>query len=180
MPTRWIRVGSLVFVLFSLLLAFPAEAQEPRYTFVEGGLLHDNPEGGDSDDGLFVGGSFGTKRFHIFAEYDDPGSVELWQVGGGWHGLLGQRADIIAEAAYIDADFDEGYRVTAGVRWYVMDKLELDGYVTRTDIDEFENTTLGVGAAWDLTARFSVGARVDFGDEGDSFRAFARFYLGKS
>ena len=180
MPTRSFRIGSVIVVLFFAMLSIPAQAQEPRFTFAEGGFIHDNPEGGESDDGFFVGGSFGTRRFHFFAEYQDPGAAELWQAGGGWHGLLGQRADIIAEAAYVDAEFDEGYRLTGGVRWYVMDKLELDGYLNHIDIGDFDNNTLGVGAIWDLTGRFSVGGRLDFGDEGDSFRAFARFYLGKS
>jgi hypothetical protein len=162
------------------LFSSPARAQQPRYTFAEGGVVHDNPEDADSDNGWFLGGSFGTRRFHFFAEYADPGTFEVTQAGGGWHGLLGERADIVAEAAYVDTDFDNGYRVTGGVRWYVMDKLELGGYVTRVDIGDFDNNLIQVAGIWDLTDRFSVGARLDFGDEGDAIRGFARFYFGKS
>jgi len=159
----------------------PAQAaEEPRYTFVEAGWVREDPDGGSTDNGWFAGGSFSTRRFHFFAEYADQGPFEVWQTGGGWHGLLGQRADIVAEAAYVDADSDEGYRATAGVRWYVAERLEIGGFANRTDVGSFENNSFSIQGIWDFTGRFSVGANLAFGDESDTLRAFARFYLGKN
>jgi hypothetical protein len=153
-------------------------ASEPRYTYAEGGWIRNNPDDADTDNGWFLGGQFGLFRsVHLLAEYADLGDVETWQLGGGWHGLLGDRADIVAEAAYLDADSDNGYRLTGGVRWYVLEQLEVDGNLTRTDVGDFENNTFGVGAVWDLKTRLSVGARLDFGDEGDAMRVFVRFYF---
>jgi hypothetical protein len=180
MSTRWIRGGAVVLFLLATGLAGTARAQEPRYTFVEAGWIHENPEDSGADNGWFGGGSVGTRRFHVFAEYQDPGPFEVWEAGGGWHGLLGRRADIVAEAAYLDAESDEGYRATAGVRWYVADRLEIGGYLNRLDVGSFENNALSVEGVWDFTKRFSVGASLLFGDESDTFRGFARFYLGKN
>ncbi len=178
MPTRWI-CGAFCLVAL-MALAAPAQAQELRYTYAEGGWIRDNPEGADTENGWFLGGQFGTRRFHFFAEYADPGPLDYKQAGGGWHGLFGDRIDLIAEAAYVDLDFDEGYRVTGGVRWYLLDKLEVDGFVTRTDLGSFENSSFGIGGVWDLKERLSVGAKFDLGDESDTLRAFVRFYLGKT
>lgn len=93
---------------------------------------------------------------------------------------MGRRADIVAEAAYLDGDSDEGYRATAGIRWYVAERLEIGGFVNRTDLGSFENSSLAVRGIWDFTGRFAVGATLAFGDESDTLRAFARFYLGKN
>ena len=180
MSTRWVRGGSILFSLLALGLAGSTRAQEPRYMYVEGGWIHENPEDSGADNGLFLGGSASTRRFHFFAEYQDPGSVEVWELGGGWHGLLGRRADIVAEAAYVDIDSAEGYRATAGVRWYVAERLEIGGYLNRFDIRSFENNALSVEGVWDLTKRFSIGASLLFGDESDTARAFARFYFKKN
>jgi hypothetical protein len=154
-------------------------SSEPRWTYAEAGWVRSDPDdGSDTEDGWFLGGSFAIFRsIHLLAEYADLGDAETWQLGGGWHGLLGDRADLFAEAAYVDADFDEGYRLTGGVRWYVLERLELDGNLTHTDVGDFENDTFGIGAIWDLKSRLSVGARFDLGDDGDTIRVFARFYF---
>ena len=92
-----------------------APAASPNYTYAEGGWLRVNPDNVSSDNGWFLGGSYGSKRFQAFIEYGDPGDPELFAIGAGWHGLLGDKADLVLQAAFVDVDFDDSIRFDAGV-----------------------------------------------------------------
>ena len=152
-------------------------AEDPGYTYLEGGWVRDDPDEGDSENGWFGGGSFGVEWFHFFGEYRDPGAFETFEAGGGWHGLLGEKADLVAEAAYVDADFDEGYRASGGVRWLITDDFEVNAWLNHTDVGDFENDTLALGAHWEFWRSMAVGGEYEFGDEADSARIFIRFYF---
>jgi hypothetical protein len=157
-----------------------AEAASPRYTFVEGGWFKFDPDRAGSDTGFFFGGSGGTRRFHFFAEYADPGNFETVEAGGGWHGLFGERADLVLQAAWIDIDVDDGLRLEGGIRWMLLEKLEINGFVSYTDFDFDESTAVAVNGIWDITPRFGVGGGYEAGDEFDTARLFARFNFGKN
>ena len=90
----------LAAVLLALTGAIDAQELGPNYKYVEGGALWVNPDGFSSDTGWFVGATFGTKHFQAFGEYADPGDPASWFVGAGWHGLLGPKADLVAQGAY--------------------------------------------------------------------------------
>jgi hypothetical protein len=156
-------------------------AQSPGWKYVEGGLWNVNPDRGSSEDGWFLGGSWELgkeTRFHVFAEAGDLDSNTQWSVGGGWHGLLGERADIVAEGAFVDADEVDGFRVAGGVRWMLLRRLELNGWVNYVDLDSTDQTSFEVGAIFDLTKRFGVGGSYDWGDDFDTTRVFVRFNFG--
>jgi len=158
-----------------------ALAQAPGWKYVEAGFTSINPDGGDSVDGWFGGGSweFGSKNlFHVFAEFGEVDSEGQWAAGGGWHGLLGEAADIVAEAAFVDFDEVDGFRVSGGVRWMLLTRLELNGYVNYTDLDSFDQTSFEIGAVFDFTKRLGVGASYDKGDDFDTARAFLRYNFG--
>lgn len=156
-----------------------AQAPAPAYTYAEAGLLRIDPDNAGSDTGWFVGGSLALGKFQVFAEYGDPGDFELWFVGGGWHGLLGRRADLVAQGAFVDSDFADGFRVEAGIRWMVLKRLEIAGFLAHTDLDLSDTNAFRVLGIWTFANRLGVGASFEFGDDGNTSRAFVRFKIGK-
>jgi len=85
-----------------------AQASAPPWIYVEGGYLVNDPdEFSETGDNWFVGGMGGGKMWHVFIEYQNGDFVdgvdnENWEVGLGWHGLLGERADLVADVAYLE------------------------------------------------------------------------------
>jgi hypothetical protein len=180
-----------LFLAVALLLVTPAVfAQEtPRWSYVEAGYIDFDPDAGLSDDGFFAGGSMGIfKAFHLVAEYDEVGDYTFWNAGGGWHGLLGEPADVFAEVIWNDVEVDtgsgdvsdDGYEVAAGLRWRLCKWFEAKGKASFVDFSDagddvvwelgglvtFMNDKLGVGASWET------------GDS-DTLRGFVRFNFGK-
>ncbi len=80
---------------------------------------------------------------------------------GGWHGLLGKSADLVAEGAYVDTSSNDGYCLAGGLRWHVSERLRVAGL-------------------WEFTRRVAAGASYDFGDDASTARVFGRFYLRKN
>jgi len=183
------RLG-IIAVGVTLLMSTAALAQSPRWTFVEAGYMDLDPDVGDSADGWFVGGNFGLKDLpvHFLAQYNEAsfsgGDTDAWLLGGGWHGLLGDRADLLAELAYGDRGFDPDgggsfsesfWTVRAGVRWLVLPILELDGFVARTEPDDSDSfTDYEVDAIFQLK-RIGLGIGYNVGDDVDTAKAFVRW-----
>jgi len=165
-----------------------AQSEGPKWGYVEGGFIDFDPDEGLSDDGFFVGGSVPIfKHFHIVAEYDDVGDYTFWNAGGGWHGLLGEKADLFGQITWTnieveDGDVDEdGTDLAAGVRWKVIDWLEVLGQVNWVDYggDVGDDTTVEVGGLFLFADdRFGAGARYEIGDA-NTARVFFRFNFGK-
>jgi hypothetical protein len=179
-----VRLFRFVLVLGVLLMAplaaFALEA--PSYKFVEGGYFKiEDGSSSDSESGWFAGAMFGGKRWQAFVEYDDASDISLLFIGGGWHGLLGEKADVVAQISYLDASSsggsdESGYRATGGVRWQLIKILELGGYFHYTDLD-------GGDEAFELEAVFTFG-RIGVGasyetDDVDITKAFVRWNFGK-
>lgn len=179
-PTAWFRRASLLALAVSLTTGgAELHGASPDYRYIEGGLFRIDPDRGSSDNGYFFGGSYGTKRAQFFAEYGDPGDPEIWTVGAGWHGLLGSKADLVAQAAFVDADFDDGLRTQVGVRWMIRERLEINGFFVHSDLDLFDTTGVSVGGIWDFARRLGVGGTYESGDDVDTLRAFVRFNFGR-
>lgn len=181
MPRAMLR-SRLVPILMLLWTGTGATlAQAPSWKYAEGGLTSINPDGSDSVDGWFVGGSWevgSTRLFHLFGEVGEVDSALQWSAGGGWHGGFGKRADLVAEAAFVDLDEVDGFRLSGGVRFMLLERLELSGFVNYSDLDTFDQTSFEIGGVFDLTKRFGVGASYDWGDDFDTTRAFVRFGFG--
>ena len=165
-------------------------AQEaPRWGYIEGGYVDFDPDSGESDNGVFAGVSFEIfKMIHLAAEYDTVGDYDFWTAGGGWHGLLGDQADLFAEVMWQDVSFDsgetefddDGYRLAGGVRWMLGDRFEVKGTVARLDLDEggSDTTFEAEGLFFLLGNKLGVGASYETGDA-DTLRAFARWNFGR-
>jgi hypothetical protein len=142
-----------LFATAGVLLFTPmAMADAPPYTFIQGGWLSEDPNNDflDSGDGWFLGGQFGLKNFQFFLNYEDisyNNSITAWDIGAGWHGLLGNPGDIVAEIGYINWSFDSpsddesGLFGRVGIRWRLFPLLELNGFLTQTEPsdDDFAN-----------------------------------------
>ena len=183
----------LVFGIIVLVLgAIPALAEEPGYKYVEGGYLSVNVDDLDSSgDNYFLGGSFGGSWWHLNAYYSsgDLGpdyEQNLWRIGFGWHGLLGDKADVIGEADYVDQSIDgpgsndseTGYRLVGGVRWVPFKLLELDGFANYNDIgseSDLSYEARGILNIW----RLGFGAAYEKFDASDQWNAFVRFNFGR-
>ena len=161
----------------------------PRYTYVEAGYVDFDPDAGVSDDGAYAEGSLRIFRnFHLLAEYNDVGDFTFWSAGGGWHGLLGEKADLFAEILWDDVDVDsttadvsdDGYEVSGGIRWNLLKWLELKGQINRVDLDKAGDDTLAEVEAMVsiLKGRLGLGANYEFGDN-DTLKVFGRFSFGK-
>jgi hypothetical protein len=187
---KWLVPGIAVLALW----AVPARAAEKvNYGYVEGGYLSvDVNDLESSGDNYFVDGSFGGKWWHVTAYYanGDLGpdfSQDLWRVGLGWHGLLGDKADVIGEWDYVDqsidgpggsSDSDTGYRLVGGVRWVPFKLLELDGFANYNDVGSESDVSWearGIVNIW----RLGFGAAYEKFDEADQWNGFVRFNFGR-
>ena len=171
----------ILLVVAVVLLAGTVQAQTVSWRYVEGGWATIDPDRGSREDGWFAGGSgdLGKVPIHIFGEYNDLGELAIWQAGAGWHGLLGKRADLFADGAFYDADYDDGFKVRFGVRWMVTKRFELNGYLAWTELDFSDNKSAAINVRFDLTKRFGIGGGVEWGDDFSTGRIFARFSFGQ-
>lgn len=177
-------------LLIALIVPCFAQASEaPRYTYIEAGYIDFSPEQGFDDDGAYAEGSldlFGS--FHVVVEYQGVGDYTFWRAGGGWHGLLGEEADLFAEILWNDVEVDtsigefddDGYETAGGIRWSVMPWLEIKAQATRLDLDEAGDDVIleGEGVVMLLDGRVGLGANYAVGDD-DTLKAFARISFGK-
>jgi len=183
---RALLVVSLVAIGTSAALA----QEEVPWTYVEAGYLSVDPDNfSDSGDNWFAGGSIGfLKHFHAFAEYvngDYSSNVSntYWNFGAGWHGGLGDKADIVGQISWIDSEIanvsDNGYQLTGGVRWVPVKMFEGDGFVHWANLDnadsEMQYEVRAIVNIW----RIGIGASYQFADSADQWNVFARYNFGR-
>ncbi len=144
----------------------------------------------DEGDGAFAGASVGfLKHFHVFARYvsnnTDTLDADITNtiIGGGWHGLLGDKADLIGELAYIDQEFDflddSGYFGRVGARWRPIKLFEIGGWIRYQDAgDSFDSTGVYEANAMVHLWRFAIGLGAEIQDDIDTFNGFVRFNFG--
>ena len=182
------------------ILALPAVVHAdapPPYTYVEGGYNSiDIDTLKDDGDGFFLGASFGfLKNWHILGQYStnetDTVKADFKEltIGGGWHGLLGERADVVGELYYIDSELnpsggpkvsDNGYAARAGIRWRLIKFFELGGYARYQNQSDFGGSETGYEAQA-LLYVWRIGIGLGYQDVNDieTANAFFRFNFDK-
>ena len=175
-------------VTIALLAAGSVSAQEPpKWTYAEGGFTNFDPGQGDSGSGGFAGGSFEIlEMIHLIGEYNFAGDYSIWEVGGGWHGLLGDPLDIFGQITFTDVAFDSGLneesdsgaKVAGGVRWTLGKQFEVKGTASWADLDAFDVSFEAEGLWFLMQNRLGLGASFELGDA-DQVRLFARWNFGK-
>ena len=184
-----LKMKCLLMLVAMLLVPGLALAQEgaPKWGYIDAGFIDFEPDQGLSDDGWFAVGSMNLfKNFHLVLEYNDVGNYTFWNAGGGWHGLLGEKADLFAQVMWANLEVDnsnideDGYDVEAGIRWKIIKWFELRGQVNWVDYgDAGDDTTGEAGVLFTfLKDRIGIGASWETGDA-DTTRGFVRFQFGK-
>jgi hypothetical protein len=178
------RVQATMVSLIALVFAAAVNAQqsnvsEVSWTYFEGGIANFKPDGRRDQTGLFGGGSIGlgVVPIHVFAEIGSLDEIDTLQLGAGWHGLLGPKADLFADLSYYDIDYDDGLRLRFGGRWMVLERLELNGYLSWTELD-LNNRSIAFNGVYNITKRFGIGGGVDVGNKFTTTRLFARYNFG--
>lgn len=141
-------------------------------------------------DGIGLGGSFRLDEvFYLTADYetlgyDDGIDVDTLQIAGGMIYPIKQ-VDAIAEIAVVNMDVDApngdsntGFRLSAGARAYVMDKLEVRGTVNYIDVDE-DDSYMTIAADYFVLPNVSVNVSKDIAADVDRFSIGVRYYIGE-
>ena len=159
-------------ILFaSLCLPLAAQAANFDYSYIEGTLMSVDPaHGGSSLTGPGVDGSYAlAPNVHAFAGYSHVSccsvSQNTFDVGAGWNTQLADQLGLYLDGEFLSVNHsgngtDNGWGATGGLRVWLMDRLELDGYVTHSDVNSNTENTLGARVLWsfDKNWRFFAGA----------------------
>ncbi len=140
-------------------------------------------------DGFALNGSVRLDEvFYVTADYevisyDDGIDTNVFQAAVGMIYPVKQ-FDTIAELAIVNSDVDApngdsntGFRVSAGARAYVMDKLEVRGTLNYIDVDE-DDSYLTIAADYFVLPNLSVNAAKDIEADIDRFSIGVRYYFG--
>lgn len=162
----------------------------PSYNYAELGYLNLDVDGGGSLDGFRVGGSIAiSPQFHILADYmqvsDNPVTLDGTTLAAGFNMPLGQGAtDFVARVGWVRAgaeidiinfdESDDGWMAQAGLRSMVSPQLELNAFVTHTDVAG-SDTAFSVGAVYSFSKAFGVFGNAEFADGGTLASVGVRF-----
>ena len=90
------------------------------YTYVEGGYVATNTDGGDADGWGLKGSAALNQNFHVFGDFanqtieDSDVDFDQWRVGLGYNHQISQHADLLTRVAY--DKFDAGGGAARTVR----------------------------------------------------------------
>lgn len=198
MDIHWSRTALSAAVATALFaVAGAAAANEssggPTYTYAEVGYLNLDVDGGGSLDGLRIGGSIAINpEFHILADYlrvsDGPLMLDGTTLAAGFNMPLSGTTDFVARLGWVRAgaefdmgaplgtlsDSDDGWMVQAGLRSMVSSELELNAFVTHTDVAG-SDTAFSIGAVYSFTHAFGVFGNAEFADGGTLASVGVRF-----
>ncbi|MFA5633077.1 MAG: outer membrane beta-barrel protein [Porticoccaceae bacterium] len=166
-------------------------ADQPSYTYVEGGYLRVDPDDISLDPtGYYLDGSLAiADNWFVRGGYSDvddsTGGVkvemESVDLGIGYKQGLGANSSFHLVASYLEGevkargyggrikDDADGFALTAGLRSYVVDNLELNADVSYVDVDD-DGLDFGVGAVWYFVPNVGLSLTATIDD--DSNRSF--------
>ena len=188
MTKRWFRTAGIATLM--ALAGSVAFAQAPGYGYIEGGYLNVDPDNfnssgdnwyGEASMGLFK--NFQLSGRYVTGDYAQNVDLSYWQFAAGWHGLLGEKADVVAQATWSDQEVnnvsDSGVGITAGVRWRLVKMFEADGFIHWTDYqDAGSQDSYELRAIFDVW-RMGIGAAYTYNSDAPQYSAFVRFNFGK-
>ena len=157
----------------------PAPSAHLSYTNVDVGLISTDLNDTDlSGDGLLLRGNLAiTDTAFAFAQFQDIGyghgvDGTLWSLGAGGHWPITKAMDLVGKLGYVRQNIDnggshneDGYTLSATVRGFVMDKLEMEGGLKHEHLtDSGNNTTLIGEGRYFLTSQIAASALLQVGD----------------
>ena len=176
---------SLLALTLLAALPFAASAAEGiSYTYVEGGYIATDTDGGDADGFAINGSGAIAPNFHLFGGYSGQKTddfvvgptrfegvdVDQWRAGLGYNHEISPAADLVTRIAYEKAEVQgggsvDGYSVEAGVRGALMPNLEGYALAGYEDGDEFDGDFYGrVGAQVKFNPTWGISGDVKFAD----------------
>jgi hypothetical protein len=177
-------------LVLGALASSVALAQAPGYGYIEAGYLNVNPDDfsgsgtnwyAEASKDLFK--NFQISGRYLSGSYADNIDLSFWRIAAGWHGALGEKGDVVAEATWtsqdVDHESDDGVGVTAGVRWRFVKMFEADGFIHWTDYG-----TAGSQDSYEVRAivdvwRLGIGAAAETSSDDKRYSAFVRFNFRK-
>ena len=194
------RTKRLLVLTTSILLAFTASlthAKGLNYSYAEIGYSHLNADDYDADGGT-VKLSFAALDFvHVKFDYtrywtndvkgagSDP-DLDQFVIGLGGNYSFTDKMDLFGTVSFVDREWsngnrktgtnksfnnsDRGHRTDLGIRYLVMKKLELNGFASYMDIDNFEASVGGGGGVvYNFYKKFSLsGTARHYGSESET------------
>lgn len=144
-----------------------AGAASFSYDYLEGGFGGVDARGRGNDDIIYLGGAksldpqFGLLGAVGFADYGASDGTVL-RGGGLFHTSLQKDLDLFGTLELVYSDWDApgnsddlGVAAAAGLRYAVQDNFQLEGKLTVTEVDPFDD---GLGLA--LAARFFLSPQL--------------------
>ena len=200
------RILALVLASFAVAPALTAQAEQKqpappatissfRYTSVGLSVFQVDIDG--VDDEAFGFGLTGAYEFApqfyalaeiATAEADFPGGGDLeldsYALGAGYYIPIDEATDVYGELALLrvevdvpGADDDEnGWSLEAGVRRWLVEKVEVDASLAWVDLDD-SDIAIGLGGQYYFNDQFSVGASFELADDTDTISLDLRYYL---
>ena len=171
-----------------LLAALPlaARADDFDYTYAEGYVLSVDPaHQSGSPAGPGVDGSYAVApNAHVFAGYSHVSCCDISQnsfdIGAGWNTRLADKVDLFVDGEFLSVNTsgngtDSGWGVTGCLRWWLIDRLEFDGYVMHTDVSSNTENTLGARVLWTFDPHWRVFAGVSNNSDQNTYMIGARY-----
>lgn len=174
---------SLIALALAAAFSMSASASEISYTYVEGGYV--NLDGDADGFGLRGSLNFGDSNFYGFAGYSQVEidgtsfDIDATNIGFGYHHALSERAHLLAELSYVNADAGivdaDGYRASVGVRGAFSDNVEgvlKANYTDGNDLDGDFSGTAGLLVKFNPT--WGGFAEVEAADGGETYMVGVR------
>ena len=101
--------------------------------------------------------------------------------------MLGEKADLIGEVAWIDQEFDppgpskiddNGYFARVGVRWRPIKLVEIGGWIRYQDVGDFDDEEVYEANAILHLWRIGIGLAIETQDDIDTYSGFVRLNFG--
>ncbi|BFM51385.1 hypothetical protein [Marinomonas sp. THO17] len=138
---------------------------ESIFTFLDYGKGTVDVDSSD-DEYTSLSGAFDLSgSSYIAFESTEYGSIDVMAVGAGLYSNVGRQSNIFVQLQYIEVDFgrsdDTGYRLSAGLRTTISDRVELEGKLKYDDVFSETDSSFAVAARYYVTKNFSVAANFD-------------------
>lgn len=197
------RIKRLLALASSVLLAVTASithAKGLNYTYAEAGYTYLDSDEFEAKKGATVRLSFGVMDyFHVKAAYsyldvnehdrasNDP-DLDRFVIGAGGHFSLLENLDLTGTVSWVTREWsngsrsgdtrnfnnsDRGYQADFGVRYLIMDRLEIHGAGSYIDIDDIDESAGMIGGVvYKLNKRFALSASASHYPDADETEAF--------
>ena len=174
-----------------LSAAASAQAATFSYDYLEGGFGEASDAGNADGDVIWLGGAktldgkFGLLGSLGIIDYNGGDGLAL-RGGGLYRQSLQKDLDLFAtlELVYSDYDFgpfsdsDIGLAAAGGLRYAVQDNFQLEGKLTLTEVDPFDDgLVLQVGARYFMDKRLSAAAGIASDADYDGIYVNVRYHL---